>query len=91
MAQKQEKFFDEVNDPPLVRAADRVIELRSEKKSISGKLEMQEKNLVGLMRKANKEKIRHGGYVIQVRLSEAKSKISLKKEKAQEPNRKDSI
>lgn len=80
MAKKQEKLFDEINDPPLVRAADRVIELREEKKSIDEKLEVQEKNLVGLMKKAKKEKIRHGGYLIQVKLSEAKAKISLKQE-----------
>jgi len=80
MAKKQEKLFDEINDPPLVRAADRVIELREEKKSIEEKLDVQEKNLIGLMKKAKKEKIRHGGYLIQVKLSEARAKISLKEE-----------
>ena len=80
MAKKQEKLFDEANDPPLVRAADRVIELREEKKSIDEKLEVQEKNLIGLMKRAKKEKIRHGGYLIQIKLSEAKAKISLKEE-----------
>jgi len=80
MAKKQEKLFDEINDLPLVRAADRVIELREEKKTRNEKLEVQEKNLVGLMKKAKKEKIRHGGYLIQVKLSEAKAKISLKQE-----------
>lgn len=80
MAKKQEKLFDDVNDPPLVRAADQVIELREEKKSIDEKLEGQEKNLIGLMKKAKKEKIRHGGYLIQIKLSESTTKISLKEE-----------
>jgi len=75
---KQEKLFEEVNDPPLLRAADRVIELREEKTIVGEKLEVQENNLIGLMQKAGKEKIRHGGYLIQIRLSEAKNKISLK-------------
>jgi len=75
---KQERLFEEVNDPPLVRAADRVIELRGEKTIIGEKLEVQEKNLIGLMQKAKKEKIRHGGYLIQIKLSEAKTKIALK-------------
>jgi hypothetical protein len=80
MNKKQAKLFDDVNDPPLVRAADRVIELREEKKSMDEKLEVQEKNLISLMKKAKKEKIRHGGYLIQIKLSEAKAKISMKEE-----------
>ena len=80
MNTKQEKLFEEVNDPPMVRAADRVIELRQEKKSIGEKLEVQENNLIGLMQKSKKEKIRHGGYLIQIKLSEAKNKIMLKQE-----------
>jgi hypothetical protein len=89
MAKRQQKLFDDTNDAPLVRAADRVLELREERRSIDEELEIQEKNLIGLMQKAKKDKIRHGGYLIQVKLSEAKSKISLKKEKTEEPDRKD--
>jgi hypothetical protein len=91
MAKRQQKLFDDANDPPLVRAADRVLELREERKSIDEELEIQEKNLIGLMQKAKKDKIRHGGYVIQLKLSEAKSKISLKKEKVTESNRKEEM
>lgn len=89
MAKRQQKLFDETNDTPLVRAADRVLELREERKSIDEELEIQEKNLIGLMQKAKKDKIRHGGYLIHIRLSEAKSKLALKKEKAAESNRKE--
>jgi len=91
MPKKQEKLFDDVNDSPLIRAADRVIELREEKKSIAEKLEAQEQDLIGLMQKAKKETIRHGGYVIQVKLSEPKSKILLKPEKPQQSNRKEPL
>lgn len=85
MTRKQEKLFDDTNDPPLVRAADRVIELREEKKRMDEKLGMQEKNLIGLMQKAKKERIRQGGYIIRVRLSEAKTLIAIKKEKLSDP------
>lgn len=84
MAKRQQKLFDETNDTPLVRATDRVLELREERKSLDEELEIQEKNLIGLMEKAKKDRIRHGGYVIQIRLSEAKSKLALKKEKTTE-------
>lgn len=81
---KQEKLFGEANDSNLVLGANRIIELREEKKNIKKKLEMQENNLIGLMQKAKKEKIRHGGYLIQIKFSEAKSKILLKQENTPE-------
>lgn len=89
MAKRQQRLFDDTSDTPLLRAADRVLELREERKNIDEALEIQENNLIGLMQKAKRDKIRHGGYLMQIKLSEAKSKLALKKEKATEPNRKE--
>jgi hypothetical protein len=36
---------------------------------------VQEKNLIGLMQKAMKETIRHGGYLIRLKSSETKNKL----------------
>lgn len=89
MAKRQQRLFDDTSDTPLLRAADRVLELREERKNIDEALEIQENNLIGLMQKAKRDKIRHGGYLIQMKRSEAKSKLALKKEKATESNRKE--
>jgi len=91
MPKKQEKLFDDVNDSPLSRAADRVLELREEQRTVAEQLQAQEEHLIGLMQKAKKDTIRHGGYVIQVKLSEAKSRITLKPEKPQPSKRKESL
>jgi hypothetical protein len=77
-SEKQTQLFNEVNDPPLVRAADRVITLREEKRIIDEKLQVQENKLISLMKKASKLKLRHGNYLIEIRTSEAKTKLALK-------------
>ena len=81
--EKQEKIFDESNDPEIVKIADRYIELRKEFKTTKEKLKIQEKNLVGLMRKATKPTIHHGGYTISVS-AEVKDKIKVKEPKKSE-------
>jgi hypothetical protein len=77
---KQERIFDEKQDPEIVRVADRYIELRKESKLVKEKLEIQEKNLIGLMRKATKPRIEHGGYVITLS-AEVVDKIKVKEPK----------
>lgn len=77
---KQQRLFDEKLDPPLVQSADRVIELRKEKLVVKERLEIQERNLVGLMRKANKSKISHGGFIIEITTT-SKDRLSVKESK----------
>jgi hypothetical protein len=63
---RQQKIFDEKNDPEIVKVADRYIELRKEEKSTKEKLKVQEKNLIGLMQKATKNTLQHQGYTISI-------------------------
>lgn len=77
---KQERIFNENLDPEIVKTADRYIELRKDLKSTKEKLEVQEKNLIGQMRKANKPTIHHGGYTISVS-TDVKDKIKVKEPK----------
>lgn len=73
---KQLSILDEKLDPPIVKAADRFVELSVEKKNVKERLEIQGRNLIGLMHKAGKAKIRHAGHVIEIAL-DAKEKIKM--------------
>jgi hypothetical protein len=75
---KQLTLIDDKLDPPVVQAADRVIELMKEKKSVKEKLDIQQRNLIGLLNQAGKAKIRHGGFLISVSVTPGKEKISLR-------------
>lgn len=78
---KQERLFDEKLDEPIVKAADRVIELRKEKAAVKERLEIQEKNLIGLMKKTNRSRIHHGGFIIEVSMTDPKEKLKFKEPK----------
>jgi hypothetical protein len=73
---KQLSLLDEKLEAPIVKAADRYIELLDEKQRIKERLEIQERNLIGLMHKAGKAKIRHGGRDIEIKM-EATEKIKV--------------
>lgn len=77
---KQSKLFDENLDPEIVKIADRCVELEKEEKASKDKLNIQTKNLIGLMTKANKPRIRHGGYLFEISRSESKEKLKIKAE-----------
>jgi len=80
---KQLPLFTEKLDAPLVKAADRYIELAAEKKKHAERLDVSSRNLLGLMKKAGKARIRHGGFEIAVKEGKPKESISLKPEKVQ--------
>ncbi len=77
-------LIDDSLDNPTARTADRVIELTEELKATKEKLEVQEQSMIGLLRKMKKTQIRHKGYTIKVKLTEAKEKISVKGVKQKE-------
>jgi hypothetical protein len=77
---KQQRIFEDKNDPEIVKVADRYIELRKELKSTKEKLTVQEANLIGLMRKATKPRLEHGGYTISIS-TDVKDKIKVKEPK----------
>ena len=77
---KQERIFPESDDPQIVKVADRYIELRKEEKSVKEKRDIEEKNLIGLMRKATKNRIEYQGYIITVSAEDV-DKIKVKEPK----------
>lgn len=79
---KQETMFEkDPLDPQLAKVADRYVELLIEKKRNKEAVEIQGKNLIGLMNKAKKLKIRHGGKVIELARVEERSKLKVKDQK----------
>jgi len=83
---KQEQMFPEESDPYIVKVADRVVELKTEKKRTDDKLEVEAKNLLGLMKKAGKPKIRHGGMIFELKETPGKETLKMKEEKAKKSN-----
>jgi hypothetical protein len=84
MTRKQEKMFDEQLNPPLVNAADRYVELKNEQTEVKDRLDAQERNLIGLMKKAGKYKIKHQGKIIEISEIPGKEKLKLKENKKTE-------
>jgi len=84
---KQMQMFPEEKDPQIVKIADRVIELMKESKSMKEKFEVQQNNLIGLMTKMGKAKIRHGGVIIEVKTMDKKEKLKIKEEKVNDLTR----
>jgi hypothetical protein len=77
---KQLSILDEKLDPPIVKSADRYVELILEKKHVKERLDIQGRNLIGLMHKAGKAKIRHAGQVIEITMA-ATEKLKIKPDK----------
>jgi ribosomal protein S2 len=78
---KQEKLFeDDPLDPAIAKVADRYVELVEERAANKEAIEVQERNLTGMMKNAGLTKIRHKGHTLELVHNE-KDKILLKKEK----------
>lgn len=78
---RQETMFPEEKDPAIVKIADRVVELQKEFTASKERKEVQEKSLVGLMKKAGRQKIRHGGMLFEVKETPGKETLKVKAEK----------
>jgi hypothetical protein len=75
---KQLSLIDDKLETPVVKSADRYIQLVKDASVIKEKKQVQERNLIGLLKKAGKEKILHGGFLIKVATPNAKAKIVMK-------------
>jgi len=85
---KQPNMFEnDPLDPPLAKAADKVIELREESRTIKERLKIQERNLMGLMVKAKRPKIHHGGKIIEISQIEEKFKLKVTTPKPKKSSR----
>jgi hypothetical protein len=77
----QLQLIDDIADNLTANVADRVIDLTAELKVVKEKLEIQEKNLLGLLKKAKKIQVRHRGMLIKVKFTESKEKLVIKGKK----------
>lgn len=75
---KQQNLFDEKEDPEVARIADRFVELLDEKRKTNEQLDVQQRNLIGMLHKKGKERVRHKGFLIRVTTSKAKEKLVVK-------------
>jgi len=76
MAEQLSAFAGDKLDPYVAKIADRVVELMAQKTSISDKLKVETKNLIGLLKKHNKPVIRHQN--VEFRIHHVKEKEELK-------------
>lgn len=78
----QQQLFDDKLETPIVQAADRYIGLKEEAGKVKERLDVQGKNLIGLLKRSGKHIIRHGGFLIEVATTDAKDRLKLKKSKS---------
>jgi hypothetical protein len=80
-------FNEDPLDPEAAKIADRYVELIKQFKSVKERKDIQGRNLLGLMRKTNRQKVRHGGYLITVTHKEESDSLKLIELKAAKPKR----
>ena len=81
MPKQEQMFEDDKLDPEVAKVADRFIELVKAKKSVKEKFEVQQKNLIGMLNKIGKPRIRHQGCVIEIVHKDESESLKLKEEK----------
>jgi hypothetical protein len=81
MARKQIPIFPPESDPKIVQVADRLIEIIDEVETLKEQKEVEEENLISLMKKAGKTIVRHGGRVFEIKETPSKQRIKVKPDK----------
>lgn len=81
MAEQQQIFKDDADDPQIARTADRFVELGGEFKVIKEKLAVQKASLIGLMKKAKRTILHHRGKTIKWKHTPEKDDLSVSDQK----------
>lgn len=81
MPEQESMFKDDHLDPAIAKVADRFIELTDERKSVKEKYEIQERNLMGMLKKAGLKKIRHAGRIIEINHKDESENLKIKEDK----------
>lgn len=79
MAKQGKLFTGPTLDPQVAQAADRFLDLRREKKRNAELLEVNERRLIGYLKKMKKTRIKHKGVTLEFAHSE-KDRIQVKGE-----------
>ena len=75
---EQIALIDDTLDNPTAKVADRFIELKQQLDKDKELLDIQEQNLLGLLKKLKKTQIRHKGISIVVKYTAEKEKLAIK-------------
>jgi hypothetical protein len=70
-------FNEDPLDPEAAKIADRYIQLVKEEKQTKERREIQARNLLGLLRKTNRQQVRHGEYLIKISHKPESEKLQL--------------
>jgi hypothetical protein len=84
-------FNQDPLDPEAAKVADKYIQAVKEQKQSKDRIELSQAKLLGILRKTNRQQIRHGGYLIKILHKPETDKLQLvgpKSEKKKKTTRK---
>ena len=81
MAEQVAMFKEDDLDPAITKIADRLIDLHTERKTVKENYEIQEQNLMGMLKKAGLKQIRHGGRIIKIDHKDESENIKITEDK----------
>ena len=73
-------FEDDPLDPEVAKVADRYVELIGQRDSIKERLEVQQSNLAGMLKKIGRTQVRHKKHIIEI-VHKDEDKIRIRKVK----------
>ena len=79
-AQQAQFFEEDPLDPAIAKVADRYVELIGQRDSLKERLEVQQRNLAGMFKKANITRVKHKKHITEV-VHKDTDKIRIKKVK----------
>ena len=82
MPEQEPLFKDDELDPAIAKVADRFIELAEQRKTVKDQYEIQERNLMGMLKKAGLKKVRHAGVLIEINHKDESENLKIKIDKA---------